>query len=276
MKTLMMPNPTDDQDNKDVHEVKTGVFNPSGGRPSYQQVQQAPAIANCPVAALLAAMAFTPVGSATIQGMISAPTTGTVRTDLSKLPANTLTNPPSTTYLDSQRFFTVKLASGAVETSDVLYTNDGDRDSWSVLYLRDPNGQSIWASIIEKALAQSLGSYQQFNETKLQTNDFWRIITGVRPGVLLIDDRTAESDIISAANDSVRKPSIAASKDDLPIVSGSKADVDNVSSFHGHAMIGVQGVRNSKIKLYDPAKAKELQLTPAEFKRTMKAIVFQK
>jgi hypothetical protein len=267
----MMPNPTKDQDSKDVHQVKTALFSSSGG-PMYQQVQQASAIENCPVAALLAAMAFAPVGRAMIQRMVS-PKTDAVRTDLSKLPPETLTNPPPTPYLDSQRFFTVKLASGAVETSDVLYTNDGDDDSWSILYLHDPNGKSIWGSIIEKALAQSLGSYQQFNETKLQTNDFWRIITGVLPGVLPIEDRTSESDVVKAAKNSVRTPSIAASNDDLPIVSGSKADVDNLTSFHGHAMLGIHG---SKIKLYDPAKAKELQLTPAEFKRTMKAVVFQK
>ncbi len=273
MKTLPMPNPTEDQDSKDVHEVKTALFTSSGGGASYQQVQQASAIANCPVAALLAAMAFTSVGRGMIQGMVSPPKTGAVRTDLSKLPADTLSNPPPAPYLDSQRFFTVKLVSGAVETSDVLYTNDGDRDSWSILYLHDPSGQSIWGSIIEKALAQSLGSYQEFNVTKLQTNDFWHIITGAWPGVLTVEAGTPESDIVNAAKNSVNKPSIAASKDDLAIVGGSKSDADNVTSFHGHAMIGVQG---PKIKLYDPAKAKELQVTPAEFKRTMKAIVFQK
>jgi hypothetical protein len=272
MKTLPRPNPTEDPGSKDVHEVKTALFSSSGGGASYQQVQQASDIANCPVAALLAAMAFTSVGRGMIQGMV-APTTGAVRTDLSKLPADTLSNPPPAPYLDSQRFFTVKLATGPVETSDVLYTNDGDRDSWSILYLHDPNRQSIWASIIEKALAQSLKSYQEFNVTKLQTNDFWHIITGVWPGVLSIDGGTPDSDIVNAAKNSVNKPSIAASKDDLPIVAGSKADVDKVTSFHGHAMIGVQG---PKIKLYDPAKATELQVTPAEFKRTMKAIVYQK
>ncbi len=123
--------------------------------------------------------------------------------------------------------------------------------------------------------------------TKLQTNDFWHIIIGAWPGVLTVDGGTPESDIVNAAKSSVNKPSIAASKDDLAIVGGSKADVDNVTSFHGHAllshtatpcfhdhaMIGVQG---PKIKLYDPAKVKELQVTPAELKRTMKAIVFQK
>lgn len=273
MKTLPMPNPTEDQDSKDVHQVKTAPFASSGGGVSYQQIQQANAIENCPVAALLAAMAFTPVGRGLIQGIVPPPKTDAVRTDLSKIPANTLSNPPSTPYLDSQRFFTVKLSTGPVETSDILYTNDGDRDSWSILYLHDPTEQSIWGSIIEKALAQSLGSYQEFNVTKLHTNDFWHTITGSWPGVLLIDSGTPESDIVNAAKNSVKTFSIAASKDDLPIVSGGKADVDKLTSFHGHAMLGVQG---PKIKLYDPAKAKELQLTSAEFKRTMKAIVFQK
>jgi hypothetical protein len=272
MKILVMPNPLSDQESKDVHEVKTALFSSSGGGPSNLQVQQANAIENCPVAALLAAMANTSVGRAMIQGMIS-PKTDEVRTDLSKIPADTLSNPPANPYLDSHRFFTVKLATGSFETSDVLYTNDGDRDSWSILYLHDPTGQTIWAGIIEKALAQSLGSYQQFMDLKLSTNEFWRRITGALPGVTLIDDRTSESEIVNAATKSVKTPSIAASKDDLPIVVGSKADVDNLTAFHGHAMLGFQ---SPKIKLYDPAKAKPLELTPAEFKRTMKAIVYQK
>ena len=76
-----------------------------------------------------------------------------------------------------------------------------------------------------------------------------------------------------AAKKSVRDYSIAASKDDLPITAGKKGDADSITAFHGHAMLGLQG---SKIRLYDPAKAAERQLTPKEFKQTMKAIVSKK
>ncbi len=278
MKTIFMPAPTDGSASKDVHEVNKPLFSGSGG-PNFQQVKQANDIENCPVAALLAAMAFTPVGRSKITSMISEKTEP-VRTDLSKLPKDTLTNPPSTPFLESQRVFTVTLTpgvggikNGAPETSNILYTNDGDRDTWTVLYLNDPSEKSIWGSIVEKALAQSLGSYQTFNETTLTTNDFWKIITGSGPDVLIISAQTAESEIVKAAKNSATAYSIAASKDDLAIHSSSKADVDNITGFHGHAMLGLQG---SKIRLYDPAKAVERQLTPKEFKDTMKAIVFKK
>ena len=260
-KMTTMPPPTKDQDNKDVHVVTLPLYNSSKKGPAYDEVKQAPGIANCPVGAVLAALAFTPAGNSVIQRMVSEKT-GNVLTDLSGLPAATLSNPPAGTTISSGRYFTVKLGGGSVDVSDVLYTDDHD-SGWSPLYIRDPSDQSIWAAIIEKALAVKLGSYENFDALDVSANDFWEKITGVKPGVIEIKADTPLKDIIAAAEKSTRVPSIGASKPNA-------ADVKVVTEFHGYALLGVQG---SKIRLYDAAKTKTLLISPAEFRHDFLAIL---
>ena len=270
----VMPPPTDDQDNKDVHEVTWPLFNPSKKGPVHSDVKQAPSLANCPVAAILAAFASTAVGRTVIQGMVS-PKTGNVMTDLSGLPPDTLTNPPMdnttnppkpTTVISSSRYFTVKLPGGAIDVSDVLYTNDGQHNSWSLLYMRDPSENSIWAAIIEKALAVQLKSYENFDALNLSANDFWEKVTGAKPGGIEIKDDTPLSKITDAAKASTRVPTIGASKPN-------GTDVKIVTEFHGFAMMGLEG---AKIKLYDPAQAKMILISPTDFRHDFQAILFRR
>ena len=262
-KMTKMPPPTKDQDNKDVHVVASPLYNSSKKGPAYDEVKQAPSIANCPVAAVLAALAFTPVGSTLIQRMVSEKA-GNVVTDLSALPPATLSDPPPGTTISSARYFTVQIAGGSIDVSDVLYTDDHD-SGWSPLYIRDPSDQSIWAATIEKALAVKLGSYENFDALNISANDFWEKITGVKPGVIEITADTPLKDIIAAAEKSARVPSIGASKPNA-------TDVKVVTEFHGYAMLGVQG---SKIRLYDAAKAKTLLISPADFRHDFLAILFR-
>lgn len=274
VKTTTMPPPTNDQDNKDVHEVTWPLFNPSKKIPAHTEVKQAPSLANCPVAAILAALAFTSVGRTLIQGMLSE-TAGNVVTDLSGLPPDTLTNPPQDTttnppkpitVINSSRYFTVKLPGGAIDVSDVLYTNDGQRNSWSLMYMRDPSEKSIWAAIIEKALAVKLGSYENFDALNINANDFWEKVTGAKPGGIEINADTPLAKITDAAKASTTVPSIGASKPNA-------GDVKVVTEFHGFAMMGLEG---GKIKLYDPAKAKTILISPADFRHDFQAILFRK
>jgi len=259
-----MPPPTKDQDSKDVHVVTLPLYNSSKKGPAYDEVKQAHGIANCPVGAVLAALAFTPAGSTLIQRMVSEKV-GNVVTDLSALPPATLSDPPPGATISSARYFTVQIAGGSIEVSDVLYTDDHD-SGWSPLYIRDPSDQSIWAAIIEKALAVKLGSYENFDALNISANDFWEKVTGVKPGVIEITADTPLKDITAAAEKSARVPSIGASKPNA-------ADVKVVTEFHGFAMLGVQG---SKIRLYDAAKAKTLLISPADFRHDFLAILFRK
>lgn len=259
-----MPPPTNDHDSRDVHEVKWPLFSGSDKSPVYTQVKQAPSIANCPVASVLAALAFTSFGRGFIQNMLSEKA-GNVVTDLSGIPKGGLSNPPKGNTITSSRYFTVKLPGGSVIVSDILYTDDHDA-GWSPFYMHDPRDQVIWAAIIEKALAVQLGSYENFDALNLTANDFWEKITGSKPGGIEIKADTPLATIIDAAKASVRTPTIGASKPD-------GNDVKFVSQFHGFAMIGVEG---GKIKLYDPAEAKVILLAPADFRHDFQAILFRK
>ena len=262
VKKTTMPAPTNDQDSKDVHAVPWALF---GSRsPTFEDVKQAPGLANCPVASILAAMASTGSGRSLLQKMVGETTAATL-TDLSALKADTLSSPPPGMKVSSPRYFTVKLPAGAVDVSDVLYTDDHD-SGWSPLYMRDPREQSLWSAIIEKALAVQLGSYENFDALPLTANDFWEKIAGAKPGGFEIKKDTPLDKIIEAAKASTRVATIGASKAD-------EKDVKFVSAFHGHAMLGFEG---GKIKLYDPAKAKTLLIAPGDFRHDFQAILFQK
>jgi hypothetical protein len=132
--------------------------------------------------------------------------------------------------------------------------------------MRDPSDQSIWAAIIEKALAAKLKGYENFDAQDISANDFWEKITGVKPGGIEIKADTPLATITDKAKASTRVPTIGASKPD-------SADVKFVSEFHGYAMLGLQG---SKIQLYDAAKAKTILLSPADFRHDFQAILFRK
>jgi hypothetical protein len=123
---------------------------------------------------------------------------GNVLTDLSGVPLTTLSNPPPGKTISSSRFFTVKLAGGSIDVSDVLFTDDHD-SGWSPFYMRDPTDQSIWTAIIEKALAVKLKSYENYDALDINANDFWEKITGVAPGVIEIKADTPLTTITDAA-----------------------------------------------------------------------------
>jgi len=257
-----MPPPLAFESGVDVHAVTWHLFKKD---PAFKEVQQAPGINNCPVASILAAMAFTAVGQAYIKQLVPEKA-GNVLTDLSSVPPGTLSNLPPGPTISSSRYFAVKLPGGSIDVSDVLYTDDHDL-GWSPFYMRDPDRDdpSIWAAIIEKALAVKLKGYQTFN-TDITANDFWEKITGVRPGVIEIKANTPLETITDAARASTSVPSIGASKPD-------RADVKFVSNFHGFAMLGLQG---SKIQLYDPAKAETLLISPADFRHDFQDILFRR
>ena len=261
-KETTMPLPANDGVTKDVREVTFPLFRASGD-PGLEEVKQSPHLANCPVAAILAAHAFTVDGRVVIKNIVSAPTFANVVTDVSALPPDTLENPPPGNKVTSSRYFKVTLPGGVREPSDVMYTDDADA-GFSLIYLHDPSDGSLWAGIIEKALAEEIGSYENFDALPLSANDWWEKITGVAPGGFAITATTPLSQITDAAQASITVPTIGASKDDLPIGG-------NITAFHGFAMIGMLG---TEVHLYDPAQAIKIHIPPSEFRQKFKAILF--
>jgi hypothetical protein len=288
-KMTPMPPPANDGLSKDVHIVTGPLFNPPKKIPSEKEVLQAPNISNCYLAAMLAAHAFTPNGRTFIQNMVTE-TAGNVLTDLSGI-KQALSNPGADT-LASNRFFTVKLpgtvrfklpshtdrpsgavtasdgalelTGGSLDVSDVLYTNDSDHN-WSILYLSDPVDHTIWAAVIEKAVAVRMGGYQNFDalrwndadKTGIPVNNVWEMVTGSSPGGFAITPQTSPSAITDAAKASVNVPTIAATQENIP--SGS-----SLPSHHGLAM---WGLKDGKLRLYDPAEAKEIFISADDFRK---------
>ncbi len=255
----VMPAPTNDSDSRNVHEVPWPLF--ASKTPAFRDVKQAPGLANCPVAAILAALASTATGQTLIKGMVSEGT-GTVTTNISK--AGDLASPPGGAVVTSSRYYAVKVGGATVTVSDVLYTDDHDR-GWSPFYMRDPQDKSIWASIIEKGLAAQLGSYENIDLLGLSANDFWEKIAGSKPDGFEVKADTPLSKIIEAAKASVRVPTIGASKAD-------QSSIASISPFHGFAMLGMQ---DTKLKLYDPAKAALQFVSPTDFRTAFQAVLFK-
>lgn len=260
-KRTVMPAPTNDQTSRNVHAVTWPLYGAKKA-PAHTEVMQSAHLANCPVAAILAALAFTATGRSRLQAMVSETQAATI-TDVSGLDADTLSSPPAGMQVRSSRYFTVKLPGGNQEVSDVLYTTDHDRN-WSPIYMRDPAEAAIWSAVIEKALAVQLGSYEQFDASNLSANDFWEKLLGSRPDGFTVTKDTPLSQIIGAAKLAPRVPTLGASKD-------SGTDTRIITEFHGYAVLGVEG---SKIKLYDPAKTRTFSITAAEFRQNFQAMLY--
>jgi hypothetical protein len=263
------------QDDVVVHVVPTPRFGSSTGAVSYKEIMQSPAIANCPVAAILAALAFTSWGRAFIQGMLSE-TAASVLTDLSGAKTNHFEPPKAP--LSSPRYFKVKLKGAwSAPVSDVLYTDDHD-SGWSPFYLRDPNDNTIWAAIIEKALAAQLGGYDEkgggynvFMDQDITLNTFWELITGAAPDGFAVTSSTPLDKIIAAAKASTSVPAVASSKPNGPDVT--IGDKKIVTEFHGYAVMGMHG---SKIQLYDAMDLKMTSITANQFRQVFQTMHFRK
>ena len=257
-----------------VHVVTAPLFS-AKKVVSYKEIMQAPAIANCPVAAILAALAFTSWGRNLIQGMVSE-TAASALTDVSGAKTNHFTPPGAP--LVSSRYFKVKLKGAWSDAvSDVLYTDDHD-SGWSPFYMRDPGDNTIWAAIIEKALAAQLGGYDLtgggynvFMDNDIKLNTFWELITGAAPNGFDVTAGTPLDKITAAARASTSVPAVASSKATGPEVT--IANIKIVTEFHGYAMMGMQG---SRIQLYDAMDLKTISVTADQFRQVFQTIHFRK
>jgi hypothetical protein len=264
-KVLVMPglaaSPSTD---KSVHVFTLSLYGKGG--PAFGDVQQSHALFNCPVAAILAALAHTTVGRKFIQETMIVEHKGrpdSVVTDVSAAVDSLVfgdgAGRPAGGLIKSSRSFDVKVAGNTVEVSDVFYTDDADRD-WSPIYMSSPKGV-LWPLVVEKAYAAALGGYSKLDGRDITANDFWKGLTGSDPEVIKISDETGLGSIRDAAKAAAEVPTIGASK---------RSGTKKVTGWHGHAILGLKG---NTIEMYDPAAAKVLKLTDQEFRGDFQAIL---
>ncbi len=233
--------------------------------PSERDVKQGE-LANCPVAAILAAMAHTAGGRKRIDSLITEYVNTQVKTTFSKEVLATLSSKlddPDYKRPEKEivvkRYFTVNLGT-SIEISDVFYIKYTDGSDVDMIYMGSPK-KALWPCVIEKAYAVKIGSYDDLDDdTKHTVNEFWTVLVGSKPDGFSIDANTDLAKINATAKAAGTVPTIAASKD----------DATKVTAHHGYAVMGIQG---STIELYNPyARIEKLSLT--DFRGSFTAMFF--
>jgi len=209
VRTFEMPRALDDVTSKKAHRIDWKLFGSSGPKPT--DVSQG-ALPNCPLAALLGAMANTSSGRKRIQDLVTEHSDAAV-TNLAGV-ADQLTEQGSNN-IASTRYFTVNLGK-SIEVSDVFYTNDAD-SGWSLLYMQAPDSGTpvLWACVIEKAYAVMLGGYPKLD--KMSLNTVWKVVMGTDPNGFAVTEKTDLERIRKAATNATNVPTVAASRDDKSI-----------------------------------------------------------
>jgi hypothetical protein len=241
---FQMPKPAADVKTKIVRDVGWKLF--KADIPKVDDVEQGE-LHNCPLASLLAAMAYSARGKKQLPGIVKEHR-GTVITDVSGV-AKELDTVPAGQQITSTRFFTVLLAGKSIEVSSVLYTDDADQ-GWTPIYMRSPNSV-VWPCVIEKAYAKKEGGYGELDTDYgkgLSLNEIWEVVTGSKPQVLAIDRKTKD-----AALQAIAKKAAT-----VPVVAASKADARQVTISHGFAVLGMKG---AKMELYDPMNVKRVTIS---------------
>ena len=222
----------------------------SSKAPRYDDVHQGE-LANCPIASILAALAYTASGRTRINNLITEYTGVSVKTTFTQTIIDALTkrlDDPDDKRPDKEiianRYFTVSLDS-SIDVSDVFYARYSDRDSnLDMIYMGSPH-QVLWPCVIEKAVAVKFGSYDEVdNEPVHSANEYWSILVGKAPNVLTIDTKSA-SEVTKIAKAASTVPAIAASKE----------GATKVYPDHGLAILGMPS--KDTIELFDPIFGKK-------------------
>jgi hypothetical protein len=257
VKKLGMPPP---DDTAGITKVARKVLWPlfANGTPALDEVEQG-ALANCPLAAVLAALAYTPNGRKHLLGLVQEHG-GDVETDLSKVADQLDEPPPQGNKLSSKRYFSVALGGTTFEVSDVLYTDEA-RDP-TPKYMRSPK-QVFWPCVIEKAYAEKEGGYGALN--KLSANAVWEVVVGSKPDGFAVtaDNASTRQQIVGAATNAATVATLAASRDDAVAV----------PPWHGFAVLGME---RNRVRLHDPSGMTRYTLSLEDFIKNFKAVLHQR
>lgn len=237
----------------------------SGKSPLPEDVKQGE-LATCPIGAILAALAHTASGQLRINNLIKEYVGISVKTTFSKEVLDTIAakTKGDSDYraqdkeIVSKRYFTVALDSPQ-EVSDVFYVKYTDGKDVEMVYMGSPS-DVLWPSVIEKAYAKKIGSYEELDDDSKHTvEEFWTILVGSKPQGFAVDKKTDLAKIREAASNASRIPTIGASRD----------DATKVLFHHGFAILGMKGT--DTVLLYNPLGKKE-HVTLTEFRDNFQLI----
>lgn len=238
------------------HVSKLPLYVKGSVSPRYDQVLQQQ-IANCYLAATLAAMANTATGRAQISKMIVSHT-GPMTTTCRKYDSSGPMDPVE--HLNSNRWFTVAFNGKTVDVSDVLYHDDSDRDP-NLRYMTTPNGdRALWGAIIEVAYARLKNGYDNISASgDASVNQFLRDFTAAKWSILTpAKDASA---IKKACQNATHRAAFIAT-----IQSGAK----KLIGWHGYTVLGLRG---TVVTLWDPLHAQKVTITLDELLPDIQALV---
>jgi len=258
--TLAMPTPYGEM-TKYARVVKWPLFGESGPRTT--DISQG-GLGDCPLPALLAAMANIASGRKKIVEMITEHKDKVI-TDLSAL-KGALSDEQPAGNITSQRYFTVVIGGKSIDVSDVFFTDVADQ-GWSLLYMQASDTASVlWACVIEKACSALLGGYDKLNEI-LTVNAIWKMVLGADPNGFAIGPKTSLDKIKDYASAASKVPTIVASKEDSNLETKSQ---HKVLHSHGYAVLKLRG---NNVDLYNPW-GNALTLSVAEIKLYFQAMFY--
>ena len=220
VKVLEMPAPADGTST--IMRLRTVSWKLSNRAPMLRDVQQGE-LANCPIAAILAALAFTASGRKRLDSMITEYLGTSTKTAFSNAIMTTLSRggaddpdyPTQDKEILSTRYFTVNLK-GPIEVSDAFYVKETGQARGDVdLVYMDSQTQVLWPCVIEKAYAVKVKSYQELDDPKHTVEEFWEVLVGKRP-VVIRDGNMTEQKIRAAAMAASTVPTIGATRDEVP------------------------------------------------------------
>jgi hypothetical protein len=261
-RSVGMPPPWKNFDAKRVAVVNWQLVK---GKPQPEDIKQG-GLPNCPVGAILAALAHTAVGQKYLDGLVTEFDGIAIKTLLSpeviaEVGRSTSDDPdyrPQMPELVSQRYFTTPIWKG--EIPDTFYIHYTDGTDTQPEFMDSPN-EVLWPLVIEKACAYHFGSYNELGMyTKHDVNEHWKLIMGVPPaGGFEVRSSTNLDKIREAADGADRVPTVAASR----------PGVSKVTPMHGFAVLGMAG---SEIELYD-AHGMKVRLSLEDFRDNFQTIL---
>lgn len=232
---------------KNINEIDWPLYSKKGKEPHLNDVKQG-MLLNCPLAAILAALAHTAKGRTHIKKMItefSNVTTETKYTGKDGVDGKTV--------VQGKRYFSVKFNSNKpIKISSVFYTDE--QSSPKMIYMTPPT-DVLWPCVIEKAYAKLKGGYNKLGGDPAV---YWKDIVGSYKYLNLKKDaspKVTDKEVFLQVKQANIEPMIASLE----------------GQYHGFAVKGIG--RKSKIVLHDPASLKDTEFT-IEYLRKEEETVF--
>ncbi|MEM1435753.1 MAG: hypothetical protein AAGG11_16965 [Pseudomonadota bacterium] len=257
--------PASDRSTKSLKVVDWPLFrNRNTSPPLWDDFTQSNLLLGCALAAVLRSLALTPAGQAFINRVVTqVPKNKRGKPVSVELDYTKVTRDPnfvlpkgstSSRILKDDRYFIVQVGGRAQKVSSVFYTDDSD-GVVLLRYMKSPK-DVLWASVIEKAYVQHLGTQGYAALEKFfYPARIWKDIVGKLPTQKHLA-RASNAEITRIADKANRIPTIATSK---PLRQASSVTPDHGYSVHDYS--------RGKLVLSDPIDTKKVTMNIKEFRQ---------